>query len=210
VTTIGPQVLAVISTKGGTGKSTAAGYACSTLAERGLRVLGVDADKRQATLMHWWKAINPPWDCIELPRNDLDASLPGIVGDRYDAVVIDTPPTEYGEQIALSAARAATHVLVPVSPSSADFAALALTRELLDRAVEQGAEFEHGLMLVKWKASAGSGPFYTQRGIREGWNVLRPHADSWEIYIQAVGNPIVRASSTGYGWAVAELMGLED
>lgn len=200
----------MINLKGGAGKSTAAGFACATLAERGRRVLGVDADKRQASLSHWWKAIAPPWDCIELPVDDLDRRLPGIVGDRYDAVVIDTPPTEHGAPIALSAARYASHVLVPVAPSAVEFAGLRHTREVLDLAVEQGAEFEHGLMIVKWRTGASSGPYYTQRGIREGWNVLRPHAPTWEIYIQAVGNPIEgRASATPYGWAVAELMNLE-
>lgn len=202
-------MLAVVNLKGGAGKSTAAGYACATLAEHGLRTLGVDTDSPQLTLAKWHKAISPQWDCIELPVGDLDARLPGIVGSRYDAVVIDTPPTEGKASIVLSAVLAATHVLVPVAPSSSEFQGLRDTRALLDRATELGAEYHHGLLIVKWRAAAGSGPYYTQRGIREGWNVLRPHADAWEVYIQAVGNPIVNASATGYGWAVAELMDLE-
>lgn len=210
VPTSGPLVIAVINLKGGAGKSTAAGYTCSALAERGLRTLGVDADSPQCSLSDWHKAIAPAWDCIELPETDLDVRLPGIYGGRYDAVVIDTPPTRGNRRIALAAALAATHVLVPVAPSTVEFAGLPYTRELLDEATEMGAEFEHGLMIIKWRASSSSGPYFTNRGLREGWHVLRAHAPLWEVHIQAVGNPIERARATGYGWAVAELLGLED
>jgi len=210
VPTSEPFVIAVINLKGGAGKSTAAGYTAAALAERGLRVLSVDADRPQFSLLNWHKAIAPTWDCVELATDDLDIRLPGIYGDRYDAVVIDTPPTENGRDVALSAARAATHVLVPVAPSAVEFAGLPNTRSLLDRATEQGAEFEHGMVIIKWRASSSSGPFYTNRALREGWHVLRAHVPLWEVYMQAVGLPIERASASGYGWAVAELLGLED
>lgn len=207
--TSGPLIISVINLKGGAGKSTAAGYAASALAERSLRVLAVDADRPQFSLSRWHKAIAPAWDCIELAQPDLDVRLPGIVGDRYAAVVIDTPPTENGLPIALAAARAATHVLIPVSPSSVEFQRLPDTRALLDRATEQGAEFEHGLIVVRVRPG-NAGPYYTNRAVREGWQVLRAHVPLWDEYVQAIGNPIERARATGYGWAVAELLGLED
>lgn len=210
VPTSGPDVIAVINLKGGAGKSTAAGYVCSALSERGWPVLGVDTDRPQYSLSKWHKAIAPTWDCIQLPESDLDARLPGIYGSRYRAVVIDSPPTEGNRGIALAAAQAATHVLVPVAPSTVEFAGLPDTRELLDEATELGAEFEHGLLIIKWRAGASSGPHYTNRGIREGWHVLRAHVPLWEVYAQAVMMPIERARATGYGWAVAELLGLED
>lgn len=210
VPTSGPFVIAVINLKGGAGKSTAAGHFAAALSERGMRVLGVDADEPQLSLSDWHKAIAPMWDCIVLATDDLDIRLPGIYGDRYDVVVIDTPPTKGNRRVALAAARAATHVMVPVAPSTVEFAGLPYTRALLDEATEQGAEFEHGLLIIKWRASSSSGPYFTNRGLREGWHVLRAHVPLWEVYIQAVGNPIERASASGYGWAVAELLGLED
>lgn len=182
--------------------------ACATLAERGRRVLGVDADP-QGSLIRWHQKISPGWDCIELPAGDLDVRLPGIVGDRWDAVVIDTPPTEHGRAIALSAAMAATHVVVPVSPTQVEYDTLPATRELLDKATELGAEFVHGVLMVKVRRTA-SAPYFTHKILRDGWHVLRAHVPLWDEYAQAVGLPIERASATGYGWAIAELMGLED
>lgn len=209
VPTSGPIVIAVINRKGGAGKSTAAGYVCSALAERGWPVLGVDSDRPQYSLSKWHKAIAPAWDCVELPESDLDVRLPGIYGSRYRAVVIDTPPTEHRADIALAAARAATHVLTPVTPSAVEFQSLPDTRALLDKATEQGAEFEHGLIIVRVRPG-NAGPYYTNRAVREGWHVLRAHVPLWDEYVQAIGNPIERARATGYGWAVAELLGLED
>lgn len=207
-TTDGPIVVAVINLKGGAGKTTAAGFTASALTERGMRVIVFDTDP-QGSLSRWHNAVLPAWDCVRLPEGDLDLRLPGIVGERYDAVVIDTPPTEYGLPITLSAARAATHVLIPVSPSSVEFDRLPDTRELLDKATEEGAEFEHGLIMVRVR-TGNAGPYYTNRAVREGWHVLRAHVPLHDVYVQAVGNPIERARATGYGWAVAELLGLED
>lgn len=197
----------MINLKGGSGKTTTAGMACATLAEHGRRVLGVDADP-QGSLIDWHKAIGPEWDCIELAEGDLDVRLPGIVGDRWDTVVIDTPPTEHGRAIALSAAMAATHVIVPVAPTQVEYNRLAGTRELLDKATELGAEYRHGVLLVKVRRTA-SHPYFANKIMRDGWNLLRPHAPLWDEYAQAVGLPIERASATGYGWAIAELMELE-
>ena len=201
------ETLAIISLKGGAGKTTTAGMACATLVEHGHRVLGVDADP-QGSLIRWQQKIRPKWDCIELPEGDLDVRLPGIVGDRWDRVVIDTPPTEHGVAIALSAAMAASHIVVPVAPTQVEYDTLPATRELLDKATELGAEYRHGVLLVKVRRTA-SAPYFANKILRDGWNLLRPHAPLWDEYAQAVGLPIVRASATGYGWAIAELMELE-
>lgn len=202
-------MLAVVNLKGGAGKTTTAGYAAASLTERGLTVLAVDTDD-PPLLSRWHKAVGPQWDCIELSASDLHVRLPGIVGGRWDVVVIDTPPTRHARPIVLSALRAATHVIVPVKPHTADQWLLPEMRQLLDEATELGAEYAHGLLLVDVDARAGSGSYFAHRAMRDGWRVLRAHAPNHELVRQAVGLPIKRASATGYGWAVAELLELED
>ncbi len=66
---------------------------------------------------------------IRLDSPKLHRTLPGIVGSSYDAVVIDTPPTDSG--IMTSALRIATHVVIPMAPTAAEYERLAAVQEVL-------------------------------------------------------------------------------
>lgn len=204
-------VLGVVQLKGGGGKSTVAGYAAQTLHELGFRPVVIDADP-QATCVQWAEALRRQgtpfgWDVVPYATSGkLEVDVPGIVGDRWNAVVIDTPPTEHGLSIALSAAMASTHVIVPMPPHTSDYQRMADVRALLDRATESGAEFEHGVLLVKYDTTTVDGPVFRKQLTQDGWRVLRPIAQDWKRYKQAIGNPIHRALSSGYGDAVVELL----
>lgn len=199
-------ILAVVNLKGGAGKTTTAGYAAHALHELGRRVLAIDADQ-QGSLFEWHKATAFPFPCTPYPSGRLHADLAGFQG-LADAVVIDTPGTEHGRGIALSALLAATHVLIPCAPTPVEFERLRDLRPLLDQAVNLGAEFEHGVLLTRAVTGASSTQVYRDVMTGDGWRVLRPVVARLERFAQAVGEPVVRAAQTGYGDAVIELAAL--
>ncbi len=72
---------------------------------------------------------------IGMPVADLHRKLPGVVGDRYDGVVIDTPPMKERRGVVASAIRIATHVLVPpMAPTGMEYARIPAIRELVEEA----------------------------------------------------------------------------
>lgn len=200
-----PTTIAVCNTKGGSGKSTTAAFAAHALHERGRRVLVVDADP-QASALKWHEAASWPMPCVALPSARLHRDLPGIVGDRWDTIVVDTPGTEHGRGITLSAVRAATHVLIPSAPTPIEYERLRALRTLLDEAAELDAEFAHGVLLTRAVAGAASTAVFRDVMTGDGWRVLRPVVPRWERFAQSFGLPIEHAAGTGYGWAVDELL----
>ena len=85
-------VVSVLNLKGGSTKTTTAAFLAHALHEAGMRVLGVDADGENESLLSWQVAGEWPFPVIGLPVNNLHKQLPGIAGDNYDVVVIDSPP----------------------------------------------------------------------------------------------------------------------
>lgn len=203
--------LAVVNLKGGSGKTTTAAFVAHALHERGLRVLAVDADP-QGSLLSWQETAGWPFPCVALPSAELHRDVPGVAGDWFDVVVVDTPPTEHGRPIALSAVRAATHVLVPVAPTPVEYQRLAALATLFEDATDlrpDGQPPAVGVLLVRTVAGAASTAVYRQVMTRDGWPVLRGHVARLERFAMAFGEPIELATHTGYGDAVAELLKLE-
>ena len=114
------MILTVANLKGGTSKTTSAAFLAHALAERGRRVLVVDADP-QASITRWAEMAEWRLPVVGKATGRLHVELEEIVGDRFDAVVIDTPPTDKLRGIVESAIRAATTVLVPIGPTSAEY-----------------------------------------------------------------------------------------
>ena len=83
-----PCLLAVQNFKGGVGKSTIACHAAQHLAERGYRVLVVDADSQASTTTLF--GFNPDRD-IEVE----DTLLPYLIGDRSDGLAYAVRPTRW-------------------------------------------------------------------------------------------------------------------
>lgn len=114
------RTVAIVNLKGGSGKTTSAVFLAHEWMAQGGRVLLVDADP-QATALRWSEQAGFAVPTLGLPVKDLHTRLPGIAGDRYDLVVIDTPPLAERSGIVLSALRLADVVLVPVAPTMAEF-----------------------------------------------------------------------------------------
>jgi len=121
--------IAIVSQKGGTGKTTLAIHLAAAAERKGEVALIIDADP-QATASQWaaWREEAPP--------EVIDSALPRIAAKIAQAkeagatfIVIDTPP--HADITASKAMEAADLVLIPCRPSAFDLAAIRTTARLV-------------------------------------------------------------------------------
>lgn len=133
------NIIAVLNSKGGTGKTTLTTNLAGCLYRRGYRVLIVDSDPQGSALD--WLEVRP--DGIDLPdvvamdRPVLHKNIPGIA-KPYDFVIIDGAAKL--EDMTTSAVKAADFVLIPVQHSGLDTRAL----DALTEAVHMRRELTEG------------------------------------------------------------------
>jgi chromosome partitioning protein len=122
-------VVAVISQKGGAGKTTLALHLAAAAHEAGRVALVVDTDP-QATASQWaaWRQDRPP-EVIDSPPPRLAAKVSQAVGQGAELIVIDTPP--HADSAARAAVELADLVLIPCRPSAFDLAAIQTTAKLV-------------------------------------------------------------------------------
>lgn len=124
------KTIAVISQKGGSGKSTISVHLAVAAVQRGLRAAVVDLDP-QVTARKWGDKRE-----AEEPEviGDHAERLPQLVeaaqANGADLLVIDTAPN--ADRASLAAARAADLVLIPCRPASFDLDAIEATMDLAD------------------------------------------------------------------------------
>ncbi|WP_025982999.1 ParA family protein [Mycobacteroides abscessus] len=200
--------IVVANLKGGSTKTTTAAFMLHALAEAGLSTLGVDADGENESLLSWSEAGGWSVPVIGLPVTDLHRKLPGIAGDRYDAVVIDTPPMKERRGVVGSAIRLATHVVVPMAPTGMEYARLPAIRELVEDSAAMIDDTPPALCVVftRTVSNAASTTAYRELVAGDGVRVLGPTVARLERFAQAYGSPIVDAAGTAYGEIVAELL----
>jgi chromosome partitioning protein len=200
--------IVVANLKGGSTKTTSAAFVLHALQEAGLSAIGVDADGENESLLSWSEAGEWNIPVIGLPVADLHRKLPGIVDDRYDAVVIDTPPMKERLGVVASAIRLATHVLVPMAPTGIEYDRLSAIRSVVDDAAElrNGPPPELAVVFTRTVPNAASTDVYRQLITGDGMRVLGPTVGRLERYAQAYGLPIKNAATTAYGDIVAELL----
>lgn len=117
----------MVSSKGGTGKTTSSVFLASALHRQG-RTLAIDADP-QGSLMAWNNAAGGlPFSVVSMPTKYLHQQMNDIAS-AFDHVVIDTPPGEMS--ITRSAILSVPLVLVPLSPTGLDVDRLRPTWEAL-------------------------------------------------------------------------------
>ena len=113
------QVIAVAGRKGGVGKTTTAVHLAGTLAERGRKVVLIDADT-QGSAAHWAAPGILPMPVKKLPvqSDTVGEWVRTIRGLKADIVVVDLPPhldAAFGAALGLS-----DLVLLPCGPSGID------------------------------------------------------------------------------------------
>ncbi len=126
------DVVAIIAQKGGVGKTTLA-LSLAVAAQRAGRTAAIVDLDPQATACNWGDRRNSEAPVIVSAQ---PARLPQVLKSAQDAgaqfVVIDTPPR--AEQAAMSAAKAASLILIPCRPAIFDLDTVATTLELIRHA----------------------------------------------------------------------------
>jgi chromosome partitioning protein len=184
------RTVVVTNFKGGTGKTTTAAYLAHSWLERGSRVLYVDADP-QASGLRWSEAAEWPFPAVGMPVNKLHQKLPGITGNMFDLVVIDTPPMEEHRGIVLSCLRAADIVVIPMAPSTIELDRLpSVLHELEEVAPLRESDPEVMILLNRVHPTANSGPTVRETLTGRGLHVIGAQLVQRESYRLAFGRPI--------------------
>lgn len=128
-----PQVVAVLNSKGGSGKTTLATNLAGCLHKRGYAVLLVDSDP-QGTARDWGHARPEGVDLpsvIGIDRPTLEKDIPAVASP-FDFIVLDGAAKL--ERMTASAVKAADMVLIPVKHSGFDLWAVeSLVESILTR-----------------------------------------------------------------------------
>ena len=125
-------VIAVLNQKGGAGKTTIATHLARVLQMSGGDVLLVDSDP-QGSARDWAAACDDqPVPVVGIDRPTIERDLKRIT--RKDFVVIDGAPQ--AADLAVSAIKAASFVLIPVQPSPYDIWATSDLVELVKQRIE--------------------------------------------------------------------------
>ena len=126
------QTLAILSNKGGTGKTTLATHLSVEAQRHGHRTVLVDLDP-QASAFKWGdhRELETP-EVIATPSTLLAKALKTAETQGATLVIVDTAPTT--DPNALNIARAADMVLIPCKPSLLDIEAIEPTIHLVDLA----------------------------------------------------------------------------
>lgn len=121
--------IAIISQKGGAGKTTLAIHLAAAAQEAGAVALIVDTDP-QATASQWaaWRGDRPP-EVIDSPPPRLSAKVAAARAQGAEWIVIDTPP--HADSAARAAVEVADLVLIPCRPSAFDLSAIQTTAKLV-------------------------------------------------------------------------------
>src|SRR3954447_10272601 len=206
-------VLAVVNRKGGTSKTTTAVFLAHGLHEQGKSVILVDADP-QASALSWSETAAAvggegfPFPVIALPTRELHKQLPDVIGNRFDVVVIDTPPLEERSGIVASALRLATLAVVPVAPTPIEYQRLTQVREV----VEDTAAFRHSgnpvpvaVLFTRVVPRATSTQIYREQAAQDEFFCFETAVHRLERFAQAFGDPIEDVTDTAYGDVATEL-----
>jgi chromosome partitioning protein len=130
------KIVAVVSQKGGAGKTTLAVHLAVAAARAGYTVVVIDLDQ-QATAAQWadWRTDDNV-AVVAAPHGRLLPTLEEARRNEVDLVIIDSPPA--ADSAAVAAAKAADLVLIPTRPSAFDLHAIKTTSELIKLARKPG------------------------------------------------------------------------
>lgn len=206
-----PLVIAVANLKGGTGKTTSAGYLAHAFQHDLKRsVIIVDADP-QESVKDWAELSDWSVPTITLPSKQLHRRLAGIVGQAYDVVIIDTPPFSPQTRdemekpppgIVHSALKVADVVVIPMAPTMAELRRVAPTLRAIQDAARPGQDVR--FLLNRVVNRAGSTKAIRDVLIAQGSRVLQAQIPRLEPLAQSLGAPIT-GPLHGYLSAALEL-----
>lgn len=121
------KTLAIISQKGGAGKTTLAVHLAVCAQQLGARVAVIDLDP-QASARKWGDKRNAEPEVIGDHAERLPHLIEAARANGADLIVIDTAPN--ADRASLIAARAADLIVIPCRPAAFDLEAIAATVDL--------------------------------------------------------------------------------
>ncbi len=197
--------LGLVSSKGGTGKTTSAVSIAMGLHRLG-RTLAVDCDP-QGSLMSWSEAAaeqgsSLPFTVVSMATRDVHVRLADLGAD-YKHVIIDTPPGDLG--IIRSAILASAIVLVPVSPTGLDLNRINPTFEVLAE-IGVSHPVEVGVLLTKVRRGTRSARAAREILAEHGYPAMNTEIPLAEHFAGAFGT--VPAMVGQYWELLAELQQL--
>ncbi len=126
------KVLAVLSQKGGSGKTTLSLHLAVIAQATGLRTMLVDCDPQRSAAA-WWRARPTPTpELVETEPNRLREVIEAAQQDGVALIVVDTRPSV--ERDTLEVARIADLALIPTRPSILDLRAIGATVDVVKAA----------------------------------------------------------------------------
>lgn len=139
------KVICIAHLKGGTAKTTSAGFLAHALANMGYKVLAIDADP-QGSLTRWSRRAKWEIPVKHMPSRHLDDDLAGLYTDEFDFVVIDTAGPNSDAGIVGAAMRAADVIVLPtgVDPSEVE-----RVKATYAAAAEEGATSKVRILLTR-------------------------------------------------------------
>lgn len=142
------MICAILSLKGGVGKTTTAMHLAACAVQTGSSITVVDADEeRSATRWASFLNGNMPFAVVPAERDRMAQQVREIEGNRH-IVIIDTPPNN--REILTRAGMLAERVVVPVVPTGLDLDRMKPTLELLrDIEVTRGS-LDVAILLTRW------------------------------------------------------------
>ena len=205
------MIVTVTNLKGGTSKTTSAGYLAHALAELGRNVLVVDADP-QASITRWAELAGWTIPVRGMPSGRLHVPGVGVELEArgHDAVVIDTPPTDRDRAIVESAVKAATHVLVPIAPTTAELERMEVVAQMIADVAHSGrhvAPPRTSVLLTRVDGNAKTETAIHREALTAaGWVVHRSTVGAVRQFRQAWGAPVTRAVRSAYGDVARDLL----
>ncbi len=131
------NVIAFLSQKGGSGKTTLSVHAAVAAEAGGERVCIIDADPQESATA-WASAREAQTPVVATAQaGELDAALNAAKGEGMTLTVIDAPP--HAAPAASQIAKRAELVLIPVRPAAFDLAAVPAAVEIVRAAKVRGA-----------------------------------------------------------------------
>ena len=142
------KTIAVLSLKGGVGKTTTAFYLAAVAASQGQAVTIIDADSEHSAC-RWAAHAVFPFEVIEGEPDRLARQVKAALNEGR-TVIIDTPPNS--RELLLRAGGLADIALVPVAPTGLEVDRLGPTLELLADLQAQRDELDVAVLLTRYNA----------------------------------------------------------